>query len=78
MLHRVIGTLLVIGGIVQMLYAGGMDVTLPSEPGIANNDLMQIRLLIFLGGVAAFLAGVIDLGVERLRGAIIQARPVGE
>lgn len=68
---KIVGWILIIGGIAQMIYAGGMDVQAPGEPGIANVDLMQQRLLFFVGGAAAFVSGMVWLAVERLRAAIL-------
>ena len=64
--YKLTGFTLLIAGVCQMIWAGSMDVTLPSEPGIANTDLMLQRELVFLGGGFAFIAGAITLGVERI------------
>lgn len=68
---RLVGWILVVGGIIQMIAAGSMDVQAPSEPGIANVDLMQQRLLYFVGGSVAFVSGMIWLAIERVRAAIL-------
>lgn len=69
---RIVGWVLVIAGIIQMIGGAGMNVQAPNEPGIANVDLMQQRLLYFVGGSTAFVSGMIWLAVERVRAAILK------
>jgi hypothetical protein len=78
MRQRIVGWILIVLGVGLMLIAGEMDVTSPADPSIANTDLMEQRLLMFIGGAATFLAGVIGLGVERLRSALVQRRAADE
>jgi hypothetical protein len=69
-----VGWVLIVAGVVQMLFAADMTVSLPESPDVANMDLVAQRLLMFLGGGFAFLAGVAWVGVTHIVRAI--AKPV--
>lgn len=69
------GWILIVIGLGQMFYAGGMSVESPTEPGIANTDLMEQRLLYLLGGCTAFLAGTIGVAAAQIVKAIRDRPP---
>lgn len=68
---RWIGRALIGAGLVMMVWALTMNVTVPDPSGtyggIANNDLMNQRLLFGLLGVGSFISGWLALILERMK-----------
>lgn len=68
---RWIGRALIGAGLVMMVWAVTMNVALPDPSGaygdIANNDLMNQRLLYAMLGVGAFISGWLALILEQMK-----------
>lgn len=66
---KIAGIILIVLGLIQMVWAGSLNVALPGSD-VVNADLLQQRLLVFLGGGFAFGAGWTAIGAHVVRRAL--------
>lgn len=66
-----IGRALIGAGLLMMVWAATMNVTVPDPSGLygalANNDLMNQRLLFGMFGVGAFISGWLALILDQMK-----------
>ena len=79
---KAVGGILIAIGVGLALYALSLDVSIPSYTGISglpervvNIQLLQNQSMMFNGGIALFVAGILAIGLGRIEDAI---RPQSE